>query len=103
MVLTFTLTLAQRARARSDAAASFLFIDGAGALFGRRRRGGELRAAVAKALVGRLFRGGGESRAAVAKARAGDLGGGVEERRRRRGVTSGRRGWTRGSGELTRP
>jgi len=61
-----------------------------------------LRAAVAKALVGRLFRGGGESRAAVAKARAGDLGGGVEERRRR-GVTSGRRGWTRGSGELTRP
>ena len=99
MVLTFTLTLAQRARARADAAASFRWT---GALFGR-RRGGESRAAVAKALVGRLFRGGGDSRAAVAKARAGDLGGGVEERRRRRGVTSGRRGWTRGSGELTRP
>ena len=98
MVLTFTLTLAQRARARSDAAASFRWT---GALFGR-RRGGESRAAVAKALFGRLFRGG-ESRAAVAKARAGDLGGGVGERRRRRGVTSGRRGWTRGSGELTRP
>ena len=96
MVLTFTLTLAQRARARSDA---FRLT---GALFGRPLRGGESRAAVAKALFGRLFRGGGESRAAVAKARAGDLGGGVEERRRR-GVTSGRRGWTRGSGELTRP
>ena len=100
MVFIFTFTLAQRARARADAAASFRWT---GALFGRRRRGGELRAAVAKALVGRLFRGGGESRAAVAKARAGDLGGGVWARRRRRGVTSGRRGWTRGSGELTRP
>ena len=97
MVLTFTLTLAQRARARSDA---FRLT---GALFGRPLRGGESRAAVAKALFGRLFRGGGESRAAVAKARAGDLGGGVWARRRRRGVTSGRRGWTRGSGELTRP
>ena len=73
MVLTFTLTLAQRARARADAAASFRLT---GALVGRRRRGGDgvrSRAAVAKAaLFGRLFRGG-ESRAAVAKARAGSL------------------------------
>ena len=102
MVLIFTFTLLQRARARSDAAASFRLT---GALVGRRRRDGDgvrSRAAVAKALFGRLFRGG-ESRAAVAKARAGERGGGVGERRRRRGVTSGRRGWTRGSGELTRP
>ena len=63
------MTLAQRARARADAAASFRLT---GALVGRRRRGGDgvrSRAAVAKAaLFGRLFRGG-ESRAAVAKAR----------------------------------